>query len=91
MRPMIQDMENVLNNEVTDKELQELVEAVRKYAAKREMSNVDTQKHVDFLILFSAILDIPEESFEMIINSLNIIRLKRLGIVVPVMRKGEVH
>jgi hypothetical protein len=81
MRSIVKDMNNVMDNKVQDKELTSLVESLDAYSKSRQIGSRGSQKHVDLLLLISAILDIPEEGFEELLNRLNIIRLRNLGLL----------
>jgi hypothetical protein len=81
VRQIVQDMNNVVDDAVDDKVLIDLIVALNAYSQSRGIESQGSQKHVDLLILISAILDIPEEGFNELLNRLNLIRLQQLGIL----------
>jgi hypothetical protein len=80
MRPIVNDINKVLEGKVEDKELIDFVAALKAYSISRGIGKLGSQKHVDLLLLISAILDIPQEGFNELLNRLNIIRLQQVGI-----------
>lgn len=81
MRKIVKDMNEVLDDKITSKELDDLTVCLREYAKRRGIKQVDSQKHVDLVLLIAAILNIPEEGFEELLNRLNIIRLHKHGVL----------
>lgn len=75
------DIEQILNGNITDKELKELNAALKNYMKSRNLNAKSTADQVDLVLILFSMLDVPEERFMDFISRLNVLQLKRLGVM----------
>lgn len=71
MNKFLKDMFDVTDKNEISTDLQRLINRVHKYAGK---TRIDDQKEfVDFILLMSAIMDVPEETWNEVVKRLYLI------------------
>jgi hypothetical protein len=88
--PLSKDIDAVLNDNITDKELEDLKQAVRSYMKSRGLSDKSTKDQVDLVLLLFTILEVPEKRFMDFISRLNVLQLKRMGAIESI-KSGQIH
>lgn len=76
-----QDVEQTIKGNITDKELNDLNAAVKNYMKARNLSDKSTADQVDLVLVLFTILEVPEDRFMDFITRLNVLQLKRLGVM----------
>lgn len=84
------DIEQIIEGNITDKELKELNAALKNYMKSRNLNAKSTADQVDLVLILFAILDVPEDRFMDFISRLNVLQLKRLGVTEST-NSGIVH
>lgn len=75
MNRIIKDMETVLDQKTGSPELQNLADALKVYMKKSQVT--DSAELVDLFLLVSAIMDAPEETWNLMVKRLHRILVKR--------------
>lgn len=83
-----QDVEQIINGNIQDKELKELKEALKNYIKARGLDKHDSKDQVDLTLVIFSMLDVPEEEFMEYISRLNVLKLKRMDDIKSTMSRN---
>lgn len=76
-----QDVEQIINGNIQDKELKELNTALKNYVKARGFDKHDSKDQVDLTLVIFSMLDVTEEEFTEYISRLNVLQLKRMQVI----------
>jgi len=76
-----QDVEQIINGNIQDKELKELNVALKNYIKARGFDKHDSKDQVDLTLVIFSMLDVTEEEFTEYISRLNVLQLQRMQVI----------
>lgn len=84
------DIGNILKENYTDDDLKALRDSIHAYMKSRNLDPKSTTDQVDLVLIIFSIMKVPESEFMEFVSRLNLIQLKRLG-VLDSTSGGNVH